>query len=112
MYPSLLLVVLFLLFVLFPVEPREFLPSGQRKAGIGDRKTHFEKTFLVGRFDRKHLVGIPRTVDVGIRNHAGKGVAANDLVGIGEQVFRVGLEIDPPCGFPTAGRNIRGTAAR
>ena len=44
-YPALLLVVLFLLFVLFPIEPREFLPSGQRKAGIGDRKTHFEKRF-------------------------------------------------------------------
>ena len=79
------------------------MPSGQRKTGVGDRKTHFEKTFLVSRFDRKHLVGIPRTVDVGVRNLAGKGVAANDLVGIGEQVFRVGLEIDPPCGFQQPG---------
>ena len=79
------------------------MPAVQREARVGDRKSHFEKAGFISRLDRKHLVGEPRTVDVGFGDLASQPVMADDLARVGVEVLGVGLEVDPPVGPEQAG---------
>ena len=79
------------------------MAPGERKTGVGDRKPHFEESFLVGGLNRQHLVGVARAVDVGVRDFAWQPVAAHHLVRIAEKMLRIGLEVDPSVGGQYAG---------
>ena len=97
------LVVLFEFLVLVPLEPGELTAPAQRKTRVGNGQAHAEETAFIGRLHREHLVGIARTVDVGIGDLARQAVATDDFARIAVEVFGIGFQIDPSVRSQQAG---------